>query len=437
MYSEKVQKKLEEAKTSIGDTILVETEKEKYEGILMPRIELGDTDCIVIKLSNGYNIGVNCDKVKRIRLIKKKRETKEEKRERKKETEEDIVILGCGGTIASKVEYKTGAVYPSMTPEDLVLSFPQLKGEKIRTRILFQLLSEDMSPAHWQIIAEEIAKEIKKGARGIILLQGTDMMHYTSAALSFMIKAPIPIVLVGAQRSGDRGSSDNLANLMSAIMLAKSDIAEVGICMHGSINDDFCYFHPGVKVRKMHTSRRDAFQTINRKPIAKVWWEENKIEILSQYKKRNSVSLEVDTKINPNVALIYTYPGIKSKFIEKLSDFDGVVIAATGLGHVPSNILNDPRSESIIPSLKNLIERNISVVIAPQTIFGRINTNVYAAGRKLSEIGVIGNYCDWTPETALVKLMFVLGHTKDMKKIKEFMLTNIAGEISERSEIYG
>lgn len=225
-------------------------------------------------------------------------------------------------------------------------------------------------------------------------------------------------------------------NMMSAVTLAESDIAETGICMHATINDDFCYFHPGTKVRKMHSSRRDAFQTINREPIAKVWWEENKIEPLGEYKKRGESGLEIDTKIDPNVALIYTYPGMKAKFIEKLGDMHhGIVIVATGLGHVPTNPLNDSRCEPILPAIKSLVETGIPVVMTPQTIYGRINMNVYAVARSIMEAGVIGNLCDWTPECALVKLMWVLGHTKDMEKVREMMLTNIAGEISERSEI--
>jgi glutamyl-tRNA(Gln) amidotransferase subunit D len=218
--------------------------------------------------------------------------------------------------------------------------------------------------------------------------------------------------------------------------LAESDIAEIGICMHGSSNDDFCYFHPGTKVRKMHTSRRDAFQTINRKPIAKVWWEENRIEALGPYKSRGKQKLEVDTRLNPNVALIYTYPGMQPEFIEKLGGmFDGIVLASGGLGQVSSNPSNDPRVKPLVPAIRSVVERGVPVVIAPQTIFGRIDLNVYSAGRMLNETGAIGNYCDWTPETALVKLMWTLGHTTDMKKIKEMMLTNYAGEISERSEI--
>ena len=450
MYSDQISRELKKSKVEIGDKIRVEIKKGICEGLLMPRIELGDTNCIVLKLDNGYNIGINFGEIKTIKLLerkneaavnkekkKEKKEEREEKEKARKETKNDIVILGCGGTIASKIEYRTGAVYPAITPEELIASFPELKNKNLRSKLLFQLFSEDMAPTHWQLIADEVGKEIKKGCKGVVLTHGTDTMHYTSAALSFMLKTPVPVVLVGAQRSSDRGSSDNWMNLNSAVLAAESDIAEVSVCMHGSTNDDFCYLNPGTKCRKLHTSRRDAFKTVGRKPIARIWPEKNWVEILSNdYKRRNSMNLEVDTKIDPNVALIYTYPGIKPKFIEKLADFyNGVVIAGTGLGHVPTNPFNDPKRNSILPAIKSLIERDIPVVIAPQTIFGRINMNIYACGRALLETGVIGNYCDWLPEVALVKLMHVLGHEKSLEKIKEKMLTNVAGEITERTEI--
>lgn len=264
-------------------------------------------------------------------------------------------------------------------------------------------------------------------------------MHYTSAALSFMLQnLPVPVILVGAQRSSDRGSSDNMVNLIcSTLTAAKSDIANVTLCMHATMNDDYCFIHSGVKVRKLHSSRRDAFKSVNAKPFAKVLFKDRKIEYLrDDYLKRDGKrKVSLDVKMNPDVALIYIHPGVKSEFIESLKKhYDGIVIAGTGLGHVSTNPSNDKFAKSILPALKSLIDSNIPVVIAPQTIYGRLNLNVYQAGRMLDEIGIIGNLCDWLPEVALVKLMFVLGHAKKMDKIKEMMLANIAGEVSERIE---
>jgi glutamyl-tRNA(Gln) amidotransferase subunit D len=442
LYLKSIENFLKRKGIEIGDEIEIIKAGVKYRGILMPRIELGDPSNLVIKLSNGYNIGIKFNKNVKVKLLRKGKPIKFVSSEAKVEmdlTKPTVSILGCGGTIASRVEYKTGAVFPAFSPSDLLLSFPKLKEiANIKGRKLFDLFSEDMTPKHWQIIAKEVAKEIRAGVDGVVLMHGTDTMHYTSAALSFMLQnLPVPVVLVGAQRSSDRGSSDNEMNLLSAVITAaNSEMAEVTVCMHGSTSDDFCYVHPGCRVRKLHSSRRDAFQTVNEKPYAKVWYLEKKIEYLrDDFRKRDKKrKLKLDTKINPNVGLIYFHPGIKPEFIESLAKFyDGIVIAGTGLGHVSTNPGKDKFAKSLLPALKSLIDSGIPVVIAPQTIYGRINLNVYTAGRLLNEIGVIGNGCDWLPEVALVKLMWTLGKTKNMKKIKELMLTNIAGEISERS----
>lgn len=432
MYSKQASELLSSISAEVGDKIRVISKKQAREGLLMPRIGTGDTGCLTIKLSNGYNIGIDSASVSKIELVDKASKVKMMANKREiagtiGPGKDDIVILGCGGTIASKIEYRTGAVHPAITTEELVNSFPKLKEKKIRSRMLFSLLSENMTPAHWQEIAKEVAAEIKKGCRGIVLMHGTDTMHFTAAALSFMLKTPVPIVLVGSQRSSDRGSSDSMMNLMAAIAVAESDIAEVTVCMHATQDDDFCYLHRGTRVRKMHTSRRDAFRSINETPIAKVWPDNAKIEILGNYTKRGKRELEIDSKMDHNVGLIYTYPGMQKGMIKKNGGaFDGVVIAGTGLGHIPT---------VLIPEVKRLVDSGVAVVISPQTIYGRLNLNVYESGRELNQAGVIGHLCDWTPETALVKLMWVLGHTKKMDDARKMMLNVIAGEITERSEI--
>jgi glutamyl-tRNA(Gln) amidotransferase subunit D len=422
----------------VGDKIRVDS----IEGILMPRTELVESDVIVLKMNNGYNIGIKFRDDLKIELIEKKKEQKLENQKNKEfdPSKPTVSILACGGTIASKVEYKTGAVFPSFSPEELIESFPEI-GEiaNIKSRKLFDLFSEDMQPEHWKVIAQEVAKEIESGVDGVVLMHGTDTMHYTSAALSFMLQdLPVPVVLVGAQRSSDRGSSDNRINLVSAVLFAaKGEIAEVVVCMHESSNDDYCAIHRGTKVRKMHTSRRDAFKSINISPLARVNYFERRIEYLTtSFKKRDkSRKLKLDTSINPNVGVFYFHPGSKPEFLREMSKFyEGIVIAATGLGHIGVNPGNDKLAKNFLSVIKELIEKGIPIVFAPQTIYGRLNMNVYSTGRILENAGVIGSLCDWTIETALVKLMLVLGHTKDMDEIKKMMLTNIAGEISERIE---
>ncbi|MFA5381600.1 MAG: Glu-tRNA(Gln) amidotransferase subunit GatD [Candidatus Micrarchaeia archaeon] len=436
MYSKDIQKILDKQKIEIGDSIEIIQPSNKFEGLLMPRPELGNQECIVLKLNNGYNIGIKINEKDHIKLLKKSEKQKEIKD--KKEEKGEITLLGCGGTISSKVEYKTGAVYPAISQKELINNFPEIKEiTSINTRNVFSLLSGDLNQKHWEIIGKEIEKELKEKTEGIVISHGTDTMHYTSAALSFMFQnLPIPIILTGAQRSSDRGSSDAKLNLLSSLMAAKSDFSGIGVCMHSNLNDNLCYVHNGTRVRKMHTSRRDAFKSINQLPLIRIDYYEHKLDAINEYpKKDKNRKPKIDLKLNENVGLIYIHPGIKPKFIEKLSDYDGLVLMGTGLGHTSTNAFNDKNSKPIIKEIQNLIKSNIPIVMSPQTIYGRLNLNTYTYGRQLKEAGVIGDLCDWTPETAFVKLCWVLGHEKKLNKIKEEMETSMAGEISTRSVV--
>ncbi len=438
MYSKDILKTLNKGNIDIGDKIIILEKNKEYEGLLMPRPELGDQDCIVIKLDNGYNIGIKITNKTKLNLVEKAKKPKKEKKEKQKEEKGDITILGCGGTISSKVEYKTGAVYPAISQKELINNFPEIKDiSTINTRSIFSLLSGDLNQKHWEIIGKEIEKELKKDIKGIIIPHGTDTMHYTSAALSFMLQnLPIPIILTGAQRSSDRGSSDSKLNLLSSLMAAKSDFSGIGICMHSNLNDNLCYVHKGTRVRKMHTSRRDAFKSINQLPLIRIDYNNRTVDPINKYTKRDkSRKPKIDLKINDNIGLIYVHPGIKPKFIKNLSDFDGIVLAGTGLGHVPTNAFGDKNSISILKEITDLIESNIPVVMSPQTIYGRLNLNTYTYGRQLKKAGVIGHLCDWTPETAFAKLCWVLGHEKKMDKIKQEMEKNLVGEITDRSVV--
>jgi len=433
MYSSKLQAQLGKLGIDIGDRIKVLTQSGDFEGLLMPRPHYGDPDILVIKLSTGYNVGVRASSFELIEKAppRKKRELPDESPGK----DGHISILGCGGTIASRIEYTTGAVYPSISASELKLSFPALKRWQIHSKQIFSLFSEDMNATHWKMLAEALEGEIAGGASGIVVMHGTDTMTYTSAAISFMIQnTPVPIVFVGAQRSSDRPSSENEMNILNSAFTASKDLAEVAVCMHASTNDDFCYVHRGTRVRKMHTSRRDAFHSIDSNPLAAVDYRSDMFNTLSPYRKRGeSGDMKVSKTVNDNVALVYVHPNIKPSLISKLSDYDGVVLIGTGLGHVPTNAFGDKTVRSIYEPVKGLIESGIPVVMSSQCINGRICMRVYTNGRLLMDAGVIGDDADWTPETAYAKLCYALGQTKDMKKVQEIMMTNITGEISPRS----
>jgi len=418
-----------------GDKVKIITEKEEFEGILMPRPEMLEKGFTVIKLDNGYNIGIEDKKIKQIKLIEPYKQKKEkQKKLTVKKGLPTVSILSLGGTISSKIDYRTGGVYADYTAEDFVAMMPELaKVANLKAKKVMSLMSEDMNPDDWKKIAKIIADELNSGIDGVVVTQGTDTLHFSTAAMSFMLKnINKPVVFTAAQRSIDRGSSDAFMNLICSITAAaKFDGAEVISCLHGTTNDDYCLLNRGTKVRKMHTSRRDAFRPVNELPLAKVF-SDGKIEVVNRnYKKRSEGKVTADNKFEPKTALIQIYPGMDPKIIDFYinEDYKGIVLAATALGHIPTL----KEGYSLMPNLKKAIDKKIPVVIASQTLYGRVHPLVYTNLRKLSiELGCIFIE-DMLPETAYVKLGYILAQTTNPKKVKELMLTNIVGEITERS----
>ncbi len=435
-YSDAVKNKMEDSGAEPGDRVEITTKDRKHVGVLMPASG-GSEDVVVLKLDGGYNIGIDINGIVGVkRLPWKEEELQDGAVEGVPGTEvegmPEVSVLMAGGTIASRVDYRTGAVKASVGEEELIGSNPELaEVASLETRVIMNTLSENMSSSDWVKIAGEVKKEIDKGKDGVVVAHGTDTMGYSSAALSFMLEdLSVPVVLVGSQRSSDRGSSDSNQNLVCAVRAATSDIAEVMVCMHGTTSDNFCYLHSGTKVRKMHTSRRDAFRTVNGRPYAKVDWETRELETVREDYRRKDEDRE--TKLRDgfckDVALVKVYPGMDHSALEShLEGTKGVVIEGTGLGHVPI------KNEEIRNVLEEYIDRDNIVFMTSQCLYGRVNMNVYETGVDLVDIGVIGNLHDMLPETAYVKLGWLLGNY-DKEEARELMLENMRGEISERTE---
>jgi len=432
-YKGEVLKLLTEASVSIGDLVQVIKDGAIYEGVLMPRYELADELHLVIKLKSGYNIGIRI--TPNIRVIKLGAGTKPTftppPLPKSKPELPKVSIISTGGTIASRVDYRTGAVGAALSAEDLISIVPELSDiANIRAEILYRVFSEDVHAPHWTGMANAVAKHINEGAEGIVICHGTDTMGYTAAALSFALQnLPVPVILVGSQRSSDRPSSDAAMNLINAVFAAaKAPFAEVAISMHESVSDTSTVVHKGTKVRKCHTSRRDAFESVNASPLAKV--ESGKITMLTtNYTERDPKRrLVLKPNFDERVALIKFHPGTNPKLIDYLVDegYLGIVLEGTGLGHVGDYLLD---------SIKRAVQKGVVIGMTSQCIWGRVNMNVYDRGMDLQTMGVIPLE-DMLPETALVKLMWVFGQTKDTDEVKKLLLTNIAGEISART-IYG
>jgi glutamyl-tRNA(Gln) amidotransferase subunit D len=411
----------------IGDLVELKKNGVTIRGVLMPTYSKDD-DIIVIKLDNGYNIGISINSISEFRVLSKgKRREEESKKEEKNEEngQTEVMIISTGGTIVSKIEYETGAVRPALTTEEIIEFMPEINEiAKISAQVLFSILSENMKPEYWIKIAEEAKKALDKGNKGVVIAHGTDTMAYTASALAFSFKSLTgPIVFVGSQRSSDRPSSDAPINLFTAVLTAKnSPFAEVVINMHGETSDTYTLVHRGVKVRKMHTSRRDAFQTINGIPLAKVYFKEKKIEMLREDYHVRDRENNLDAKFDTRVFLLKYYPGLSPDIIDYLisKGIRGIIVEGTGLGHT---------STEFYDAFRKATKEGIFVGMTSQCLFGRVNMNVYTTGRLLQKVGVVPLE-DMLPETALVKLMWVLAHETDLDKIKELMLTNFAGEIN-------
>ncbi|MBN1454649.1 MAG: Glu-tRNA(Gln) amidotransferase subunit GatD [Methanomicrobia archaeon] len=402
-----------------------------YEGIFMPTASKN----IVIKLDSGYNIGiqpqaVEIELVSRAGVVQEHKTIKKAPEAQRTESLPALSILSTGGTIASKVDYRTGAVSPQFTTADILEAIPELgQIATITGKVVYSILSENMRAAYWQRLAAEVSAEIQNGADGIIVTHGTDTMGYTAAALAFMVQTPVPVVLVGSQRSSDRPSSDASMNAICAAKVATSDIAEVVVVMHGSTSDDFCLIHRGMKVRKMHTSARTAFHSINDEPIGRVQYSSGdvasvQIEATAPYIQRGERELVLRDALEAKCALIKFFPGEDPAVLEYFVEqgYKGLVVEGTGLGHV---------SAEWIPSIWCAVERGIPIVMTSQCLYGTICDRVYDTGRDLLNAGIIEAE-DMLPETALVKLMWVLGQTRDMAAVRQMMQENIVGEIKGR-----
>lgn len=410
-------------KIEIGDLVKVQTDS-TYSGILMPRYEHSDDEHIVLKLKNGYNIGLQIEKIIKIEVESRNSVKKENITQLRTDPKlPKILLISTGGTIASKIDYRTGGVYPALTAAELNANVPEISEiANIDTEVLFSEYSENLLPEHWIKIAEKLDSYSRSEYKGIIVAHGTDTMHYTAAALSFSLSGfPKPVALVGSQRSSDRPSSDAALNLISAArFLVETDTNGIFVVMHNSISDDEVACHWGTRVRKNHTSKRNAFQTIGGSPAFIV--KKDVIEkdpLFSPLKKMYNPKINFDSQ----VMLIKYYPGLDPKLIDYAmnSGYKAIIFEGTGLGHV-GKVMHE--------SIARVKRNGLFVGMTSQCIDGIVRMTVYDSGRDLLNLGVIplGNM---VPETALVKSMWALGNTRDINEMEKIMQENIASEISD------
>ena len=400
-----------------------------FEGVILPRSETLDDEHVVIKLKNGYNVGIHVDRVASVEELGYKEAVYKipEKEFPSRPDLPRVTLLGTGGTIASRLDYRTGAVIPAFTPGELYGAVPELADIcNLTTHKLFGVFSENMAKEQYQALARAIGDEIAAGADGIVIGHGTDTMGHTAAILSFMVQhSPVPIVLVGSQRSSDRPSSDAALNLIHAVRTAAyGDVAEVQICMFGPTSDRYGLLHRGTRCRKMHSSYRSTFRTIGDIPLATVS-RDSFTYLTRDYLPRDpSRKVVIDPAYDDRTTILYYYPGMKPDLVDALVEkgYRGIVIAGTGLGHV-----NKP----LYPALRRAVAAGVHVVMTVQTLWGYVQMYVYDTGRDLLDLGIVPLE-NMIPETALMKLSWVLGHTDDHDEVMRLMRAPVSHEITDR-----
>jgi len=427
-YAGRVGELLDSAGAGIGDVVEIRRGGDVRSGVLMPHHDFSDSSILTLKLSTGYNVGILVDESTEVKVVSK-RDAKLGKKQSlpSDPAKKDIAVISTGGTIASYVDYRTGAVHPAISAEELIFSVPELLDlANVRAKVLYSILSENMRVSHWQGLARAVADEMNSGAVGVIIPHGTDTMGFTSAALAFMLRNLTgPVVCVGAQRSSDRPSSDAIMNLLSATRLCiGSDLGEVVVLMHGETSDTHTLAHRGTKVRKLHSSRRDAFRSVNADPIVRI--EGAKMSYLSEYTKRSEGPVQLKDKIDGRASMLHFYPGFEAEHFDLIAqNVKGMVIAGTGLGHV---------SEDIVGSIKRAVDAGVHIYVTTQCLYGMVNLNVYSTGRDMITAGAVP-LGDMLPETAYVKLMWAMGQAESAEEVRKIMLTNIAGEFADRRQV--
>jgi len=399
-----------------------------FEGVILPRSETLDDEHVVVKLRNGYNLGIHADRLIACEELGFKEAVYRipEKAFPSRPDLPRVTLLGTGGTIASRLDYRTGAVIPAFTPGELYGAVPELADiANLTTKKLFGVFSENMAKPQYVTLAEAIGAEIEAGVDGIVIGHGTDTMGHTAAILSFMVQdTPVPIVLVGSQRSSDRPSSDAALNLIHAVRAAGSgDVAEVVICMFGPTSDRYALLHRGTRCRKMHSSYRSTFRTIGDIPLATVG--ERVTPLTPDYRRRDRTRrVRVDTSYEERTTILYYYPGMQPDLVDALVEkgYRGIVIAGTGLGHV-----NKP----LYPALARARAAGVHVVMTVQTLWGYAQMYVYDTGRDLLELGVVP-LDNMLPETALMKLAWVLGRSDDHAEVVRSMQNPVSHETTAR-----
>jgi len=408
-----------------------------HEGVILP----GAADQhLTLKLANGYNISHPLTMISAITEIDQISKMVSHNESPIQDSNlPKVTIIHTGGTIASKVDYSTGAVVARFEPEELLASVPEiLELAQINAVKLGNMWSDDLRTQHWNAMIKATQEAFDSGSVGVVITHGTDTMHISAAALSFAFagnggKPAGRIVFTGSQRSSDRGSSDAGENLLSAVYWAANGPEVNGsqdsavTVMHAGSGDGICAVIPGVSARKMHSTRRDAFKAINSNWIGEISIERlgaSHTTNIGTSTRVNSSPTFYDTKIK--IAQLLAGPHLFADMISAAENngYSAILIHGTGLGHLPiENTMDDaPENDELANGIS---ECSIPIIMANQCINGPVDLNVYSKGRRQQELGILGHGSTCSPEALMLKIHWALSNGKDLHQT---LSSNLCGE---------
>lgn len=337
-----------------------------------------------------------------------------------------ILLIYTGGTIGMVHNPVNGALIP-FNFEYILEQVPELKrfDFDIDTYSFDPLIdSSDVNPDVWSQLAEIIGSNYDK-YNGFVILHGTDTMAYTASALSFMLENnSLPVILTGSQLPIGTLRTDGKENLITALEIAAANddgkpyVPEVCIYFENSL-------FRGNRTTKYSTEHFNAFASPNCEALATtgINIKYNKAEIRYPTVRQD---LKVHTNLSRSVAVMRIFPGIDKGLVHailKLSKVRGVVLESFGAGNAPTD-------SWFIQEIKEFVENGGIMINVTQCYTGSIQAELYETGRHLMDAGVI-NGQDITTETALTKLMYLLGNYEDSTMIKNMLKKPIIGEITQ------
>ncbi|MCL4328744.1 MAG: Glu-tRNA(Gln) amidotransferase subunit GatD [Candidatus Thermoplasmatota archaeon] len=405
----------------VGDRISVKYHDGEIQGIFLTE----DQDFLFLKLDSGYNTGISKKRIEATKVLQGKKEEIENNEKVVVDRGKGISVLSTGGTISSRVDYATGGVKPSRKMDSLYSEeMSKVHDISVHFKVVSSILSENMSPDMWVSVAGEVRNALDRD-KGVVVFHGTDTMSYTASAIAFMLEEQTgTVVFTGAQRSPDRPSSDSYVNIEGSIKFASIQSGEVGICMHSGLSDDSVNLLRAVRSRKMHSSRRDAFKSMEYPEIGLI---SSGKQVYFRQERKASERNVVRNRLEPAVGLIFFNPTLSPEDVDQFAENRKcIVIMGTGLGHV---------AQRLIPTLREIIRGGTRVVMSTQCISGIVDMNVYSTGRDLLDAGVL-HFGNILPEVAYVKAMYVLANYPD-DEFEIRMAENMRGEILGRNHEVG